>query len=71
MKTKKEFISDENKEYFDYFFQLTQGSYKDCWIITEKWFQETYNKTKYTSYSSFRKAKSNYLNGLYKRRRGK
>jgi len=69
MKTQKEHISWENREYFNYFFSCQEGSYKLNWIKTEKWFQKKYFKTKYTSYSSFRKAKSKYLYGLDQRRK--
>lgn len=67
MITWEEFRRRTEKEYFDYFFGLNKGTYKDNWLETEEWFQEKYNIPKYPDYSSFRNAKSKYLRGVFAR----
>lgn len=67
MKTKKELHELNEKQYFDYFFSLEDGSYKYRWELTEKWYQDQFKHSKYTSYESFRVHKSKYLNQLSKK----
>lgn len=67
MKSKKELQIENDKKYFDYFFNLGLGSYKERWRLTEKWYQQSFSHSKYTSYESFRVGKSKYLNEISKK----
>lgn len=69
MKSQKELRKQLNSTYFEYFFSLSEPTYRKAWEKTEIWFQNKYNFGKYTTYEGFRNAKSKYLNGLSSRKR--
>ena len=72
MKTRKEYLFEEMGEYMSFFNDSKQTTGEKKWIEAENVYQLKYNRPKYTSYGSFRVAKSNYINELRNkvRRRG-
>ena len=69
VKTKQELDKEREKEYFDYFFSISDGSYKECWIETEIWYGKCYGCGRFSTYESFRVIKGRYLKALSKKTR--
>jgi hypothetical protein len=64
MKTRKEFMFEEMSEYMTFFNESRKTTGEQKWFEAENMYQDKYNRPKYTTYGSFRVAKSNYINEL-------
>lgn len=66
MKKIKRVTQKERHAFFDYFFSLSEGSYKERFLLTKKWWKSKKRREIYINYQSFRNGKSKYISELSK-----